>query len=122
VTDDRHITRQLPAEVHGGGPRQPQSSPSPTAAVMLTGRPAPLFLDVLEDAHSLTRYSDYLLREAVSRIFGKRSGYYCMDDFGRVQWQGDLGTYTQVLDPALDALATPRSGERGRSSRPPIQW
>ena len=70
--------------------------------------PASLFLDALEDAVALTEYNSYKAITEINRIFSKRGIYYRFDPVGQAEWQGDPGTYTGILRPAIDALSDPR--------------
>ena len=70
--------------------------------------PAPLFLDVLEDAVSLMQANSYEAVTEINRIFGKRGIYYRFNPMGKAEWHGDEGAYGSVLRPALDALIDPR--------------
>ena len=70
--------------------------------------PAPMFLDVLEDAVDHSDGYTYKAIAEINRLFAKRGIYYRFNSSGQAVWQGDPGAYIGVLKPALDALADPR--------------
>jgi hypothetical protein len=70
--------------------------------------PAPIFLDVLEDAVRLAEFNDYKAIEEINRLFARRGIYFHFTDNGHAEWQGDPGSYGAILQPALDALMDSR--------------
>jgi hypothetical protein len=72
--------------------------------------PAPLFLDVLEDAVGLVSYSHYAAVTEINRLFSKRGIYYRFTPAGQAEWHGDEGAHESILRPALDVLSDLRLG------------
>jgi len=72
--------------------------------------PAPLFLDILEDAADEVGFaSSWQIVQEANRLFERRGINYRLNG-DRAEWHGDPSVYQEVVAPALEALVDPRLG------------